>query len=94
MCLLNLPIYIYIYIYIYIVYLPSLKQRRAQLCEKNFIQIEEPQRKLYKLLPKPRTTTYNTRCRTGYSLPRVKTTGPRTASLTGAFSTKRTHSDT
>ena len=48
--------------------LTSLKQRRAQLCEHVFTQ-----HKLHKLLPKPRTTTHNTRCRTRYSLPRVKT---------------------
>ena len=47
--------------------LTSLKQRRAQLCEHVFTQ-----HKLHKLLPKPRTTTHNTRCRTRYSLPRVK----------------------
>ena len=52
--------------------LNSLKQRRAQLCEHFFTQIEQPKHKLHKLLPKPRTTTYNTRCRTRYSLPRVK----------------------
>ena len=53
--------------------LTSLKQRRAQLCEHFFTQIEQPQNKLHKLLPKPRTTTHNTRCRTRYSLPRKKT---------------------
>ena len=53
--------------------LTYLKQRRAQLCENFFTQIEQPQHKLHKLLPKPRTTTHNTRCRTRYSLPRVKT---------------------
>ena len=53
--------------------LTSLKQRRAQLCEHFFTQIEQPQHKLHKLLPKPRTITYTTRCRTRYSLPRVKT---------------------
>ena len=51
----------------------SLKQRRVQLCEHFFTQIEEPQHKLHKLLPKPRTATYNTRCRTRYPYPRVKT---------------------
>ena len=40
--------------------LTSLKQRRAQLCEHFFTQIEQPQHKLHKLLPKPRTTTHNT----------------------------------
>ena len=54
-------------------HLSSLKQRRAQLCEHFFTQIEQPQHKLHKLLPKPRTTTHNTRCRTRYSLPRLKT---------------------
>ena len=44
--------------------LTSLKQRRAQLCEHFFTQIEEPQHKLHKLLSKPRTSTRNTRCRT------------------------------
>ena len=53
--------------------LTSLKQRRAQLCEHFFKQIEQPQHKLHKLLPKPWTTTHNTRRRTRYSLPRVKT---------------------
>ena len=53
--------------------LTSLKQRRAQLCEHFFTQIEQPQHKLHKLLQTPRTTTHNTRCRTRYSLPRVKT---------------------
>ena len=53
--------------------LSSLKERRAQLCEHVFTQIEQPQHKLHKLLPKPRTTTHNTRCRTRYSLPREKT---------------------
>ena len=53
--------------------LNSLKQRRAQLCEHFFTQIEQPQHNLHKLLPKPRTTTHNTRCRTRYYLPRVKT---------------------
>ena len=38
-----------------------------------FTQIEQPQHELHKHLPKPKTTTYNTRCRTRYSLPRVKT---------------------
>ena len=38
-----------------------------------FTQIEQPQHKLHKLLPNPRTTTHNTRCRTRYSLSRVKT---------------------
>ena len=52
--------------------LTSLKQRRAQWIFL-YIQIEKPQHKLHKLLPKPRTTTHNTRCRTRYSLPRVKT---------------------
>ena len=52
--------------------LSSLKERRAQLCEHVFTQIEQPQHKLHKLLPKPRTTTHNTRCRTRYSLPREK----------------------
>ena len=33
--------------------LTSLKQKRAQLCEHFFTQIEEPQHKLHKLLPKP-----------------------------------------
>ena len=51
----------------------SLKQRRAQLCDNFFTQIEELLHKLHKLLPKPRTTTHNTRYRTRYSLPRVKT---------------------
>ena len=71
--------------------LTSLKERRAQLCEHFFTQIEQPQHKLHKLLPKARTTTHNTRCRTRYSLPRVKTN--RTVSLTGVCSIKRTHSD-
>ena len=53
--------------------LTSLKERHVQLCEHFFTQIEQPQHKLQKLLPKPRTTTNNTRCRTRYSLPRVKT---------------------
>ena len=49
--------------------LTSLNQRRAHLCEHFFTQIEQPQHKLHKLQPKPRTTTHNTRCRTRYSLP-------------------------
>ena len=47
--------------------LTSVKERRVQLCEHFFTQIE------HKLLPKARATTHNTRCRTRYSLPRVKT---------------------
>ena len=42
------------------VQLTSLKQRHAQLCEHFFTQVEEPQYKLHKLLPKPTTTTQYT----------------------------------
>ena len=51
----------------------SLKERRTQLCEHFFTQIEQTQHKLHKLLTKERTTTHNTRCRSRYSLSRVKT---------------------
>ena len=51
----------------------SLKERRAQLCEHFFTQIEQPQQKLHTLLQKARATTHNTQCRTRYSSPRVKT---------------------
>ena len=34
-------------------------ERRAQLCEHFFSQIEQPQHKLHKLLPKANTTTHN-----------------------------------
>ena len=46
-----------------------LVERRAQLREHFFTQIEQPQHKLHKLLPKAKITTRNTRYRTRYFYP-------------------------
>ena len=75
--------------------LTSLKERRAQLYEHFFTQNEQPQHTLYKLFPKANVLTHNTRYRIRYPLPRVnqQAHGPRTVSLTGVCSIKRTHSD-
>ena len=73
--------------------LPSLKQRRAQICEHFFTQIEEPQHKLHKYQHQELQHTIQDAV-LDILIPESKPTGPRTASLTGAFSIKRTQSDT
>jgi len=53
--------------------IPTLSERREELCKRLFTTAQDPTHKLHPLLPTERTITHNQRNAYKYPLPRVKT---------------------
>ena len=53
--------------------LPSLSERRVAQCKSLYLKMQNPENKLYRLLPDRRVNTRNTRSSLQYQLPKVHT---------------------
>ena len=53
--------------------IPSLQQRRVDQCKALFTKMQDPNDKLFRILPPPRNTTRNTRSNLKFPLPKCNT---------------------